>query len=44
MDISPALVAHRKPLEMPEPGKGTLHNPAVLSELLCRFDSTPRDP
>lgn len=43
VDISSAFVAHREPLEMPEPGEGPFHHPAVLSEPLRRFDTTPGD-
>ena len=44
VDNRPTLVAHGEPLEVPEPGEGPLHNPAVLPELLRRFDATPRNP
>jgi hypothetical protein len=44
VDVGPALVAHREPLERSEPGEGPLHHPAMRPELLRRFDATPRDP
>ena len=44
MDIGSAFVANSEPLEMSEPGKGPLHNPAMLSELLSGFNTAARDP
>ena len=44
VDIRPTFVAHGEPLEVPGSGEGPLHNPAVLPQLLRRFDATPRNP
>ena len=44
MDIRTPFIANREALEMPEPGEGPLHHPAVLAQFLHRLDSSSSDP